>query len=259
MKNSYHISFIGSGNVASHLALALQAQGNTIDMVISPTPEHAKELGDKLGSTFSTDLGKIPKSTEIVIIASKDDAINAIAEGLNLQDKIVAHTSGSVGLGALNNSSQNIGVFYPLQTFHKEKKLDISTVPFCIEGSNQTTEEALLSLAQSISKNVQLVNSAQRKVLHVAAVFACNFTNHFYSIASDILQKENLSLNLLRPLILETALQVQTKEPKGLQTGPARRNDQEIIKRHLDYLEDNAEFAELYRILTESIIKTQNS
>lgn len=259
MRKPYHISFIGSGNVASHLAVALYSTGNIIDTIISATEENAKALAAKVEAHFSTDLTSIPAATEIVIVAVKDDAIADVASKLNAAGKIVAHTSGSVDMGVLNSSGGNSGVFYPLQTFHKDKELDILQVPFCIEGINKETENTLLELAKSISANVQLVNSAERKVLHVAAVFACNFSNHYYAIASDILQKENLSLDLLRPLILETAQQMQTKEPKELQTGPAKRNDEEVIKRHLTYLADNPDYAKLYELVTESIRKTHSS
>jgi predicted short-subunit dehydrogenase-like oxidoreductase (DUF2520 family) len=165
----------------------------------------------------------------------------------------VAHTSGSVEMNVFQNHASNFGVFYPLQTFHKEKELEISQVPFCIEGNNEATTNALSELAKSISNNIHLVSSKNRKVLHIAAIFACNFTNHFYSIAETILAEKNLSLDILRPLIKETALQVMDKSPSQLQTGPAIRGDEKIMRQHLNYLAAKPELAELYKKMSESI------
>lgn len=254
MSKAYHISFIGAGNVATHLAKALKSKGHTIDTIVSRNKGNAQKLAEAVGAQFSDDVNSIDTS-EIIIVAANDDSVLGIARQLNAGDKVVAHTSGSVPIEALEPAGKNVGVFYPLQTFHKDKELDISKVPFCIEGSNECVEDMLLELANSISENVQLISSEQRKVLHVAAVFACNFSNHFYAIASDILKRDGMSLDLLRPLIAETAQQIAQKEPVDLQTGPAVRNDTKVIVKHLEFLQDTPEYQDMYAMLTESIQK----
>ncbi len=254
MIEAQHISFIGAGNVATHLAKALKSNGHYIDFIISRNTDNAKKLAEVVGASHSSDVNSIENST-VVIIAANDDSVLTVARELDAGEKIVAHTSGSVPLEALEPSGENIGVFYPLQTFHKDKDLEIDKVPFCIEGSNECVEDVLMELAKSISNNVQLISSEQRKILHVAAVFACNFSNHFYAIASDILRKDDMSLDLLRPLIAETAAQIAQKEPADLQTGPAVRNDTKVIVKHLEFLKDTPEYQDLYALLTESIQK----
>lgn len=249
-----HISFIGAGNVATHLAKALKSKGHQIDFIISRNKENAQILAEAVGASASDNVDSIENS-QVIVIAANDDSVLTIARGLNAGERIVAHTSGSVPIEALEPAGKNVGVFYPLQTFHKDKELDITKVPFCIEGSNECVEDVLLGLAESISDNVQLISSEQRKILHVAAVFACNFSNHFYAVASDILKRDGMSLDLLRPLIAETAQQIAQKEPFDLQTGPAVRNDTKVIVKHLEFLEDKPEYQDLYALLTESIQK----
>lgn len=251
------ITIIGSGNVATHLALAFHKAGHRIASVISRNKNSAAEISEKTQSLHSSDFSSIPAKSDFVIIAVKDKAVAEIAPKLNAGNAIVAHTSGSVDMNVLKNHAVNFGVFYPLQTFHKEKELNIKEVPFCIEGNNEASEKALSELAKTISGNIHFVNSENRKVLHVAAVFACNFTNHFYVIAEKILSEKNLSLDILRPLIKETALQVMEKSPLQLQTGPAIRGDEKILQQHLNYLENKPELAELYKLISENIKRTQ--
>ena len=248
-----NIVIIGSGNVATHLAIAFLKAGHHISAVISRNENNAAQIAEKTRSHYSSDYTYIPAETDYIILAVKDEAIAEIASKLNAGNAIVAHTSGSVEMNIFENHAQNFGVFYPLQTFHKEKELEIREVPFFIEGNNETTANSLSELAKSISNNIHFVNSENRKVLHVAAVFVCNFTNHFYAIAESILVEKNLSLDILRPLIKETALQVMDKSPSQLQTGPAFRGDEKIMQQHLNYLAAKPELAELYKKLSESI------
>ncbi|MCG3167791.1 MAG: hypothetical protein POELPBGB_03586 [Bacteroidia bacterium] len=249
------ITIIGSGNVATHLAIAFLKAGHRILSVISRNEKYAAQIAEKTRSNYSSDFTSVPAETDFIILAVKDEAVAEIAAKLKAGNTIVAHTSGSVEMNVFQNHVANFGVFYPLQTFHKEKELEIKEVPFCIEGNNETSSNALAELAESISPNTHFVSSENRKVLHLAAVFACNFTNHFYAIAEKILADKNLSLDILRPLIKETALQVMTKSPSQLQTGPAIRGDEKIMQQHLHYLSTQPELAELYKKISSSIIK----
>jgi predicted short-subunit dehydrogenase-like oxidoreductase (DUF2520 family) len=248
-----NIVIIGSGNVATHLAIAFLKAGHRILSVISRNENNAAQIAEKTRSHYSSDYTSIPAESDFIIVAVKDEAISDIISKLNIGNAVVAHTSGSVEMNVFQNHTVNFGVFYPLQTFHKEKELEIREVPFCIEGNNETTANALSELAKSISSNIHFVSSENRKVLHVAAVFACNFTNHFYAIAENILAEKNLSLDILRPLIKETALQVMDKSPSQLQTGPAIRGDEKIMQQHLNYLAAKSELAELYKKISASI------
>jgi predicted short-subunit dehydrogenase-like oxidoreductase (DUF2520 family) len=254
MKPETKITLIGAGNVATQLGLALLKEGYLISQVYSKTSRSASILSKKLKAKAITDLKKLELDAAIYIIAVKDDAINQVAKHLELKDQIVVHTSGSVSVDALKNVSKNHGVFYPLQTFTKNKKLKFKNVPVCIEGNNKSTSTTLQYFAKSISSNVQVINSDQRKVIHLAAVFACNFTNHMYAIAEEILKKNKLSLDLLQPLIEETALKIKTTSPAQAQTGPAVRGDQKIMEEHLKMLGDK-KLKEIYEVVSGNIVK----
>ena len=143
---------------------------------------------------------------------------------------------------------------YPLQTMHREVEVNMKEVPFCIEGNSKWNEGVLLELARSLSENVQILNSEQRKISHIAAVFACNFTNHFYALSEEILEKNGMSLDILKPLIKKTAANILTDHPKALQTGPAKRNDTKVMQEHLELL--SPELKKLYQDVSESIIQT---
>ena len=197
------------------------------------------------------------EQTDVVIIAVKDDAVAEVANQILCNGIIVAHTSGSIPMSALENSSDKIGVFYPLQTMHKGADVDMSEVPFCIEGNSKWNEGVLLELARSLSDNVQVLNSEQRKVSHVAAVFACNFTNHFYALSEEILEQNGMSLDILIPLIKKTASNIITNHPKSLQTGPAKRNDKKVMEEHMEML--SPELKKLYADISESIIKVHQA
>ena len=153
-------------------------------------------------------------------------------------------------------SFTNCGVFYPLQTFNKSVDIAFSEIPLCIEANNPKFEKVLLKIGESLSNTVVKMNSEQRKQLHIAAVFACNFSNHMFAIADDILRKSNINFNLLHPLISKTIKQIEKNSPKNVQTGPAKRNDKKIIESHLQFLEKNQQ--ELYKLITNSIISNND-
>jgi predicted short-subunit dehydrogenase-like oxidoreductase (DUF2520 family) len=249
-----HIVIIGAGNVATQLGIALHKEGYLISQVYSRTNKSATALAKKINAEAISDLKKLNTTATIYIIAVKDDAISKIAKQLKLKDKIIVHTSGSIPLEVLKNCSKNYGVFYPLQTFSKDKKVDFKNIPICIEANNKATLNTLTYFAKSISNNVQKANSEQRKVLHVAAVFACNFSNHLYSIANDILTQNKLSFDLLKPLIEETTDKIKNNLPAKMQTGPAIRGDKKTMNAHLKLLKRDKELTTIYTLLSKSII-----
>jgi len=233
------VALLGRGNVSFHLAKAFRTTENVEVHVYDSREEPSKV---------------VKNSADVFIIAVSDSAIKEVSEKLRGVDAIVAHTSGGVAINELP-SDYGRGVFYPLQTFTKEKDLDFSNIPICIEAENQKDASILSELARSISMNVQEVSSTQRKSLHLAAVFANNFTNHLYQIAHNICEENDLSFNLVKPLIFETADKIKTLDPFRAQTGPARRNDFATISGHLELLK-NADQKEIYSQLSISIQKT---
>jgi len=249
-----HISIIGSGNVATHLGQALHAKGLTIDTVWSRKLKRAKQLAAKIDAQPCSRLKQLTTTSDLFIIAIVDDAIRDMAIKLEKYisaDAIVVHTSGSVNLTAI--ASSKAGVFYPLQSFSIDRKVDIKKVPFCVNASNDRVEKLLLTLARKLSKNVYRINDEQRAVLHLAAVFSSNFSNHMYHLASNISVQNGVDFNILKPLILETAAKIVNKSPYDMQTGPARRDDQETINRHLKQLKSDKISKEIYKLITKSI------
>jgi predicted short-subunit dehydrogenase-like oxidoreductase (DUF2520 family) len=240
---------IGSGNVAHHLIEAF-AKSKIVEVtqVFSRQKEAVSPLFDsnKIISTY-TDLSE----ADLYIIAVSDDAIAEVSSKLPFKNRLVVHTSGTVSIDSLDFNNRK-GIFYPLQTFTKNKAVDFKTIPICLESENETDYELLKNVAESISNSVFEINSQQRKALHISAVFVNNFVNHLYQIGHEICIENNISFEILKPLILETANKVMSLSPAAAQTGPAKRNDTKTIEAHLDFL-SNKNHATIYKILTQSI------
>jgi predicted short-subunit dehydrogenase-like oxidoreductase (DUF2520 family) len=251
------IVLLGSGNIATHLGKALKMAGQDIVQVWSRSIEKATELADAVGANAVADLSEITSSADLYILAINDDAILSVAQQLRISKGLLVHTSGTTGLEILDGIAEKTGVFYPVQTFSKTKAVDLRQVPIAVEGSTAELTDFLHSLASRLSEKVFEMNSLQRRTLHAAAVFACNFTNHMYVLANDLLKDQALSFDLLRPLIAETALKIQSSDPLSVQTGPAVRKDQSTMDKHLQLLSAKPSMAELYEMLSQSIINYQ--
>jgi len=248
MKN---IILIGSGNVATHLGINLKNNNFNIVQVISSTLKNAETLATKLDSDFSNNISDLKKA-DLIIVAVSDNEIGNVAN--QIINTPIVHTSGSVGLEVFKNNN-NAGVFYPLQTFNTNVEVAFKEVPICIEANNKDFEKEIIKLAQNISENVVKMDSKQRKQLHIAAVFSCNFTNQMFAISDDILEKSNIDFKLLLPIIKQTVNKLKIKKAIEVQTGPAKRKDLEIIKQHLNLI-SNKKNKEIYKLISESIIKT---
>lgn len=253
-KNSLHIVFIGAGNVATQLALALKKSNHTIVQVYSRQLQNAQRLAQRLKCTAISDLHSIVKSADLYIISVKDDAIVEVATRLKLKSKLVVHTSGSVDMKVLQPVSKNYGVFYPLQTFSKTSRVRFKTIPVCVEANSASSLNTLILLGHSISDNVQKIDSEQRRTIHLAAVIACNFTNHMYAIAEQILNKNKMSLDILKPLIQETTNKIKTHSPAEMQTGPAIRDDKKTMEKQLQLLTGNVDYQKMYTLISKSIL-----
>lgn len=252
------VSFAGAGNVAHHLAPAFSRAGCTIRHVISRTSGSAAILATAVNAQAATDISVFDDSTDLLVIAIPDNSIPEFADALQKTGRfqgIVVHTSGSQPLDVLSKRFEKCGVLYPLQSFSRYSSPPVDEVPFCIEASGQETSGLLKELASRISKDVRDINSDQRAVIHLSAVFASNFTNHMYALAADLLKASGVAPDILYPLIRETALRLCGQEPALLQTGPAVRGDQSTIQRHLEMLAKSPEIQEMYKTLSNSIAK----
>ncbi len=262
MKNQPSISFIGAGNLAWHLAPAFDNAGFVVTEVYSRNRSHALALTERLyQAELKATLDFSTSKSTLFFIAASDDAIEEIAQEIILpEEAILVHTSGSQPLSILQfAATPTIGVFYPLQTFNKTKKMDFNTVPIFIESNTTEAQQLLTSLAKAISKRVERISSTERKALHVAAVFASNFTNHMLSLSQEILQQNSMSFDFLKPLLVETINKAIEIGPQNAQTGPAIRGDNNIISNHIEFLNEDEKLAELYQLISNSIMERHQS
>ena len=244
------VIIIGSGNVAQHLILAFQkAKDIELVQVFARNKINLIHLLDS--DKITSDYNQL-KEADLYIISVSDDSINEVSHLLPFNNKLVAHTSGSVTMDELCNINRK-AVFYPLQTLSKKKEINFKEVPLCIEAQNESDLKLLNTIASCISYKVFELDSEQRKSLHVAAVFVSNFVNHLYKIGSDICNERHVPFEILKPLILETAKKVQILSPIEAQTGPAKRKDTTTINKQLAILTVKNQ-KEIYKILTKSII-----
>lgn len=249
-----NIVLLGSGRVATQLGKALHRAGIPIAQVYSPTEAHAQALALQVHAKPISVLHELTKEADIYLISVKDDAIASLVAQLDLKDKLLVHTSGSTDMELLKVGSANYGVLYPLQTFSFEKDVDFSQVPIALEASSPENLKLLESLAHKLSPKIVHMSSEQRLVLHIAAVFACNFSNHVFALAQQLLENKHIPFDYLRPLIAETAAKVQQALPSEVQTGPAIRKDEKTIEKHLDFLKSSPHLQEIYRLLSQSIV-----
>jgi predicted short-subunit dehydrogenase-like oxidoreductase (DUF2520 family) len=263
--NQLKISFIGAGNVSWHLAQTLENAGHNVAEVFSRNIKNAEELTKYLyDAKVQRDLNFADSQAKVFFLCVTDDSMLEVAKQLVLpEDSMLIHTSGSKSLAELDellrlNSDVTIktGVFYPLQTFTKNYKVNFAEIPICIESEEEDVEKVLINLGQDISDITYLINSEERRVLHVAAVFACNFTNHLWAVAQEIVEDNELEFDLLKPLINETFRKAMSSENIfKAQTGPARRGDNKIINQHLLFLKQQPDYQQIYRVLSEGILK----
>lgn len=252
-----NIVILGSGNVATQLGRAFKMAGQSITQVWSRDSNRAGILADSLAAEPISSMFDLDRTADLYIIAVKDEAIRELALGLKVTDKLIVHTSGSTGLSVLEGASTKIGVFYPLQTFSKIKSVDFRQIPIAIEANAPEVLSGIRSIADRLSEKVIELSSEQRKTLHVAAVFACNFTNHLFGLSKELLEEQNLDFELLKPLIAETVSKIEMNDPVLVQTGPAIRGDQSTMKVHLDLLQNKPLLSELYSKLSQSIVNLQ--
>lgn len=242
------IVLLGGGNVAHHLATKfISTEGIELVQIYNRTLNNIEIFSDSVSITNK--LSKL-KEADIYIISISDNEIKKLSSKLNFPNKLVVHTSGAMGLNELDSTSKK-GVFYPLQSFSKNTKIDFSEVPFCLETVKDKDFKLLQKITNSIGSPSYRVDSEQRKKLHVAAVFVNNFVNHLYTLGNEICAENNIPFEILKPLIKETSSKITHLQPFEAQTGPAKRGDTKTIENHLQNLSKNKQ--EIYTLLTQSI------
>jgi len=251
------IVFIGAGNVATQLAIAFSGKGHQILQIFSKTAEKARMLADNLSCQHTTEPRQITAQGDVYILAVNDDEIENIAKNISLNNQLIVHTSGSVAMEVLKGVSENHGVFWPIQTLSAYKKADFSDIPICIEASNRKSTEILQQLAGSITRKAHEVISSKRKIIHASAVFACNFSNHMFAIAEDILTNEDISFDMLKPLIIGTVEKIKKGKPGEMQTGPAIRGDKATMDEHLRLLDASPVYQKIYTLVSQSITESK--
>lgn len=238
------VTIVGTGNVSYHLERAFSEEQDI--QVTGVLKSRLLTSDSRFGEHPS-----ILEEPDVYVLAISDDAIAAVAAHFKKTEKLVVHTSGSVPLNTLS-SIERSGVFYPVQTFSKEKEIDFKTVPIGVEARHESDLNILMKIGRTISDEVFEIDSEQRRTLHLAAVFVNNFTNHLYHIGHELCRERQIPFDLLKPLIKETARKIENLSPEAAQTGPARRSDVKTIEKHLGELPTLRQ-KEIYTILTKSI------
>ncbi|HEY9125298.1 MAG TPA: F420-dependent NADP oxidoreductase [Bacteroidales bacterium] len=249
------LAIIGAGNVANHLSKAFQKAEHDIVQVYSRTQGKAQALSSILNCSCTIDISALTDDADIYLFCISDSAIEEVLEKKDWHNKLLLHTAGSLPLEIFKNRSSDYGVLYPLQTFTTNFTLDITKVPFFIEGNNYTTLKTIKELASSISPQIFEADSQKRLQLHLAAVFANNFTNHMMAIASQLLEENNIPAENINPLLEETFKKAQTIGADKAQTGPAIRNNKAVMELHNHLLAKHPEWQKIYTFVSESIKK----
>ena len=250
------IVFVGAGNLATNVSRALHKAGFRISQIYSRTTESAAALAQCVEADYTTDIHQLKADADLYIVALKDSVFVELIGDIckdKKEDALFVHTAGSIPMSIWEGHTNYYGVFYPLQTFSKKREVSFREIPFFIEASTQENCELLKRIAHTVSDKVYDATSEQRKSLHLAAVFTCNFTNHMYALAADLLEKYNMPFDAMLPLIDETARKVHELAPKEAQTGPAIRYDEQVINNHLNMLSDDKGMQQLYELISQSI------
>lgn len=255
------IVFIGAGNLATHLAPALACAGHEIVQVYSRTLSSAQTLGEILQCPFTTTLTDVVVHADLYVFSVKDSVLETLISQFapKCPKALFIHTAGSMPMCVFSNYAIRFGVFYPMQTFSKTKQVDFSIIPIFVEASSPEELKQLQQLAQYLSEHVYELSSVQRSYLHLSAVFACNFANHCYALAQEILKEQRIPFEVMLPLIDETTEKIHVVSPCDAQTGPAVRYDKNIIDKHLDLLCNYPKLQELYQLMSESIYRQKTN
>ncbi len=243
---------IGSGNVATSLAHGLAARCE-VAQIYSRQLSHAHALADAVGCTNATDdLQSLVNDADAYIIAVRDDAIADVIAAAPDNGALWIHTSGSKPIDLFAGHRTRCGVLWPMQSFSREVVTPLDEVHFFAEANNEAALNDLMELGHMMSNHVIEADSGKRKLLHVASVFSCNFANHMWTLADEVLSEAGLPFEAMLPLIRTTVGKLERLEPAKSQTGPAVRHDRLVIENHLAMLDGDKR--DIYRLITDSIM-----
>ena len=248
------IVFIGAGNLATRLSLAMQRVGMQIGQVYSHTEASARQLATRLGCPWTNDLSALQEDGDLYVFSLKDTVLSDVISNVKPNNGMWVHTAGSMPMSVFEGYAQRFGVLYPLQTFSKGRNVNFDVIPIFLEANTDKNADYLKNIASALSENVRFMSSEKRRSLHLAAVFACNFTNHIYTLSYKLLENESIPADVLLPLIDETVSKIHSMPPAAAQTGPAIRYDENVINKHLAMLDD-PDMQAIYRLLSQSIHK----
>lgn len=248
------IVIIGAGNVATHLALAIQQSEHRVVQLYSRTQKTAAALAERIPLPYTNNIDELIADADAYLYAVSDDALIALAQLPLAPDAVHIHTAGSIDMNIFRGYKTHYAVLYPLQSISKEKELDFRKLPLLVEASDERARKIVSDLAHSLSDNISYYNSGQRLKTHLAAVFVNNFVNHLFHIAADLLAADDIDFEVLKPLIKETVEKINYLSPKEAQTGPAKRNDQAVMTKHLEMLSDHPKLQQLYQDLSQLIM-----
>jgi predicted short-subunit dehydrogenase-like oxidoreductase (DUF2520 family) len=239
--------------VATHLSRHLYAQGHRIDCIWSRDPDKARSLAQEVKAEATSSPQEVPEKADFYVLAVPDKAVGDLAKDFAHCQGIWLHTAGSLSMNVFKGLFPDHGVLYPLQTLSKSSPVRLGHIPFLVEGSSEEVSSRVKLLAFAISERVELADSATRLIMHLAAVFANNFSNHMVHVAQQILEEQKLPTGMLDPLLEETFQKIKRVGAKEAQTGPAVRDDQETMKRHIELLKSHPEWEKLYTFISRDI------
>ena len=252
------VVIIGAGNLGTHFARALKSVDVEVLQIVSRTMKSAVELASEIGCAFATDIQDVNKNADVYVVCVSDSAIVPVLRQLKIGDKMVVHTSGTVGISVFYDYALNYGCVYPLQSFSKFKDLNYAEIPFFIEANNDENQKKLMDFLKVISPHIYVLDSKQRGILHLCAVMVNNFPNHLCTLAESLMKENQLQFDVLKPLLRETADKIMKYSPFVSQTGPAVRGDTFIMEKHRDILKDHKDILDIYNAISDSIVKTHS-
>ncbi len=243
---------IGSGNVAWHYSKMWSHVGFTLTKAYARSIEKWKNCYSEFPSVAFSELSEIHKDVDFVLLAVTDHQIVPVAQQLH-QDAVIFHSSGATDVSAI--SQKNWGIIWGIYSFVQGQALDYAKIPFCIEGSNENTEQLIEKIMHSISPSVFRTHLEQRQKAHVAAVFGNNFITLLLQTSFDLLKEAELPVDLITPTLMQLATNVQHQSPRTLQTGPAKRGDFPTLAAHLAILADHPDWKATYLHLSNTLLK----
>jgi predicted short-subunit dehydrogenase-like oxidoreductase (DUF2520 family) len=253
--NLQRLSFAGAGRVGSALCRGLFDAGYRIDLIVTQTEGSGTILSEQCNASWSSRL-IFPDSSDVIIVSVPDNRLREVLNNIRCGGAVlVVHTAGSQGIEVFPDHINRKGVFYPLQTFSPGREVSFKNLPFLLEASDDQSASILKSMVDSVGGMGYFVETERRRMLHLAAVFVCNFTNHMLTMGKEIAGKAGFNFEILDSLLNETISKAMRIGPENSQTGPAMRNDQNTIEKHLELLSFSPELQKIYYEMTESIIK----